>query len=246
MREGYRVRGKMKNARFAIFLPQVYRSPQSLFTRKEVRMDGPRHLTEDSVGCLNRILDSDTDVAIWRRRGIPAMHRLFRDGMPDDVPHVTLATSLADFASDLEKRDALQHPRWQPIVDDLRMLVSLYTSLSGAGRFRVRLERPKDDGCRLFHVDNVRLRLVVTYFGPGTEWIAENDLDRSGLNRGDNALVVKGKNVIRRVPRFSVAMLKGEKFSGRKNAGAVHRSPPIVEEALERFLVVIDELIEQT
>lgn len=208
-------------------------------------MDAPRHLTEDSVGCLSRIIDPDVDVAIWRRRGTPDMHRLFRDPRNLDIPHVTFATSLASLKRDLEKHDALQHQRWTPIADDLVTLSALYASLAGTERFRIRLEHPKDDGCRLFHVDQVRLRLIVTYLGPGTEWLAEADLNRDGLERGDNALVIRDHGGIRRVPRFCVAMIKGATFSGAPKSGGVHRSPPIVAEGLERFLVVIDELVEQ-
>ncbi len=209
-------------------------------------MTDPRHLTEDSADCLRRILDPDVDVVIWRRRGGPEMTRLFRlNPAPEDFPHVTFVTTADGLADALRQRDALQRAYWKPIADDVTAMVCLYVAVAGVERVRVRLEYPKDDGCRLFHVDNVRLRLVVTYLGPGTEWIAEPDLVRDGLERGDNALVMNdGKLVIRRVPRFSVAMLKGEKFTGVRKSGAVHRSPPIAAERLQRFLVVIDDVVD--
>lgn len=204
----------------------------------------PRHLTEDSATCLRRILDPDVDVAIWRRRGQPPMHKIFREPLPKDFPNVRFATSADTLEQDLVKHDALQRTLWLPIAEDLEALVRIYAAIAGIDRVRLRLEHPKDDGCRLFHVDSVRLRLVVTYHGPGTEWLAEHDLNRSGLERGDNALVIRGENVIRRVPRYAVAMFKGEKFTGVPKSGAVHRSPPIAVEGLERSLVVIDDAVE--
>ena len=74
--------------------------------------------------------------------------------------------------------------------------------------------------CPRFHVDNVPLRLLTTYAGPGSEWLREDQSPRrellTSLPPVDN---------IQHLSVGEVAVLKGEKWQGNEGAGLVHRSP---------------------
>lgn len=85
---------------------------------------------------------------------------------------------------------ALRSPSFAPqwlsewLSDDIVFLARLFQSLVGAARVLVRLEAIQDDACRRFHTDNVRFRLVTTYRGPGTGWIALAQRERPGGRPG--------------------------------------------------------------
>ena len=81
------------------------------------------------------------------------------------------------------------------------------------------------------HVDRVGVRMLVTYSGPGTEWLADADVDRARLGEAGQDLpddqngVMRPGAVIRSVAPFAVTLLKGEAWPGAEGFGAVHRSP---------------------
>lgn len=133
-------------------------------------------------------------------------------------------------------------PSRAALADDLRDLIGRFAALCGAPRVHAHLEAVEDDGCRKFHVDYVALRLLTTYVGPGTEWLAEDAVDRTALAPSDappdaaNAAVIRHPALVRRARAGDVLVLKGEAWPGNAGRGAVHRSPPI-EAARSRRLV---------
>jgi hypothetical protein len=54
---------------------------------------------------------------------------------------------------------------------DIEVLAELFLHVTGESEVRLRLEHVADDACRCHHVDAVRLRMLCTYAGPGTEWL---------------------------------------------------------------------------
>ena len=61
--------------------------------------------------------------------------------------------------------------------------------------------------CRKFHTDINDLRLLCTYFGPGTLWIKDNDF----ISKKNNALDFKcDKENIQQVETGDISMLKAQ------------------------------------
>jgi hypothetical protein len=81
------------------------------------------------------------------------------------------------------------------------------------------------DQCRIFHVDKVRLRLLTSFWGPGTEWLSEDNLMRQGLGSGHNELICRDQQQIRQLETAEIGLLKGELFPHNAGHGLVHRSP---------------------
>jgi len=102
-----------------------------------------------------------------------------------------------------------------------------------------------DDQCRKFHVDAVRLRLVTTYVGPGTEWVPGEAVDREALARlipcpaEANAAIVPVASAIHRAEAGHVLVLKGSRHENAAGGGAVHRSPPIEHRGALRVALVV-------
>lgn len=148
--------------------------------------------------------------------------RLRVAGAEETLPHA-IAEALAD---------AGVAPDWlaEWLVNDAMRLARLYREATRAGELRVRLETIEDDACRLFHVDFVRFRLVTTYRGPGTQWIAPSP-------QADPL----AEEPIRRLERGWVALMRGEKAASAELPALPHRSPPIAGTGVDRLFLAIDE-----
>lgn len=129
------------------------------------------------------------------------------------------------------------------IVEDVEQLLSEFRGLSDARRVRLTLTVKTTDSCRKFHADYVRLRLITTYVGPGTEWVPGRAVDRKLLAhppshpREANRKIVRDARAIRRTRAGDVLLLKGERAT--RDRSAVHRSPPIEARGLKRLVLTL-------
>jgi hypothetical protein len=121
---------------------------------------------------------------------------------------------------------------------DLEHLLCLAREAFDGGALRVRLDVVSNDGCRLFHVDHLRVRWICTYRGPGTQYVPDAAVDRSRLGTGTNAAIL-APDEVRSLQAGWVAALRGAGFPGAEDRAIVHRSPP-AEPAAPRIVLVID------
>ncbi|MBE7218568.1 MAG: DUF1826 domain-containing protein [Caulobacteraceae bacterium] len=121
----------------------------------------------------------------------------------------------------------------QPLLDDAAMLAHLFLLRTGAAELELRLERVTGDACRAFHRDNVRLRLVTTYVGPGTDYVADADAEAALRLQAGFA------GEVRRCPACALAWMRGSACA--KGAGLAHRSPPIAGTGAVRLVLVLSE-----
>ena len=75
-------------------------------------------------------------------------------------------------------------------------------------------------GCSRYHIDNVPMRLLVTYMGQGTEWLPNEIANRVAFEEGlPNEKIVKDNSKIKSIKTFNVAIFRGGA------AGLLHRTP---------------------
>ena len=75
-------------------------------------------------------------------------------------------------------------------------------------------------GCSRYHIDNVPMRLLVTYMGQGTEWLPNEIANRIALEEGlPNEKIVKDSSKIKSIKTFNVAIFRGGA------TGLLHRTP---------------------
>ncbi|MDC3958799.1 DUF1826 domain-containing protein [Polyangium jinanense] len=200
--------------------------------------DGSFRIGGDS-DVLTSIHDPSVNVAIWARL-LP----------PDLGPEIAARASRKDdfegiFDAAEIKEGRLFDPADEasPLRADVGRLLQLFAALSGVPRIQVFFGAVRNDQCRKFHVDYVRLRLVTTYLGPGTEWLPEDAVCREELDLAPpspaeaNRRIVRDASKIRRANAGDVVLLKGERYPDHERA-AVHRSPPIQELGLTRVVLV--------
>jgi hypothetical protein len=147
-------------------------------------MAGQRpYVIGDSPTVFSTLADPAVRLVVWQRAN-PCLH----EGYP------AFAQPTKDELSCL--------PDW--LATDIDRLGALYTALTDQD-WRVRLECADARTCPAFHEDAVRLRLLVTYRGPGTEWIVDPDDPH-----------------VREIPAGAVAAFKGRAWpSGER---LLHRS----------------------
>ena len=158
---------------------------------------------------------------------------------PDALPRLRFVGTLTDLQPHLRRAVAahVENPRWLArwMVEDVIDKAGLMAELTGAPLIDLRLDVVEDDRCRLFHVDHVRLRLMTTYRGPGTEWIPPHIA--AALAPG----ALPPPDTVRRLARGEVAVLRGGKDATPERPGVLHRSPSILGTGLTRLLLTIDE-----
>jgi hypothetical protein len=127
--------------------------------------------------------------------------------------------------------------RWSNVLGDL----------TGCQQVGVRLARVEEAMCPRFHVDHVLLRVVCTFEGAGTQFLAEADVDRRWLGhaaegRPDevSGLLCAGAQ-IHQAEVGDVVFLKGESWPGNGGRGAVHRSPRATAKE-HRLVMTLDAL----
>ncbi|MBV6751481.1 DUF1826 domain-containing protein [Pseudomonas chlororaphis] len=203
-----------------------------------------RQVQGEAPTVLGEILDEGVNLAVWQRRlpghiadfatlllslDEPLAESLSLE-MPDDEARPNLQ-GLASGFSDLEG--------YEGFLSDVSWLVSAYACLLGARRIGLRLRVLDKAMCPRFHVDHVPVRLITTYAGVGSQWLAEGAIDRRLLG---NAAAEPGEPaLIQQVDSGAVALLKGERWHGNEGFGLVHRSPP-VPEGERRLILTLDWL----
>lgn len=200
---------------------------------------------DDPAG-FELIYRNDINLVIWDRLNAPDLTSLMpaipdaRDVDPDAGPHLLRACSLgrdcADYLSGLLGLGS----HILALGEDMTRLAALFMAVGSASAVSVRLERLEHNGCRLFHADNVQLRLLCSYVGPGTQWLDENVVDRRALGSKSNARICRNRKRIRTLPRGAIGLFKGERWPHNAGRGIVHRSPPIAAKGQSRVLLCMD------
>lgn len=132
---------------------------------------------------------------------------------------------------------------------DLALLADLFGTLLGCPQVGWRIEVLRQAMCPRFHVDRTGIRLVCTWQGAGTEWLAEADADRRYLGAASGGLPDVASGLMRseqvgRSVAGEVLLLKGSLWQGNAGRGAIHRSPA-VDGDVPRVMLALDALWEQ-
>jgi len=132
------------------------------------------------------------------------------------------------------------------IVSDCELLAGMVTRATAGGgggdgqAISARLEALDTQPCPKWHADTVGARALVTFAGKGTQYLPNNRVRRGWDSIG--APVVAGVRVesggsgaeqhrlFEQAGAWDVLVLKGHACPGMAGMGAVHRSPPVVED----------------
>ena len=114
-------------------------------------------------------------------------------------------------------------------------------SLLNCKKIGVRIATLRSPMCPLFHVDNIKCRMLITLCGSGTQWISDQDVDwEVFLDRENKDIQIKENADIKQLATGHLSLLKGGAWNSNFN-GVVHRSP---HDENDRLILSIDPLFE--
>lgn len=193
---------------------------------------------------LTDIYLDKTNIVIWQRElseSLKSSVASFLQANPSFQASMTVSpesalTSLSDSLAD---------PQQTELCENIAELVAMFCCLFELKRVGLRLTALDRAMCPKFHVDNVPCRLITTYQGAATEWLAHQFVDRNKLGVGSNGKpdhesgLYQNQHDIRQLNCGDVGLLKGELWEGNENAGLVHRSPALAS-GERRLLLTLD------
>lgn len=114
--------------------------------------------------------------------------------------------------------------------NDILSLARRFTAFMAVEAVQLRLEGVTTDACRKIHADYTDLRLITSYAGPGTDYLARSAKpDESNLKR---------------LTTGDIGLFKG-RFYAAGHEPCLHRSPPIAGTGQARLVLVIDSPLDE-
>ncbi|MEA1675519.1 DUF1826 domain-containing protein [Nitrospirillum sp. BR 11163] len=197
-------------------------------------MTGAGILEDVNPAVLGRVSDPTVGLALWRRDRFPGVALdPWLDALPADrLPRGRFLVRLGDVDTVLVPLlDGAGAP--VALAADIVDLSRRFLDVAGGDWVDLRLEVVEGDACWKFHRDHVRLRLIATYRGPGTQVVAPIDaacaLARQRRYQGP----------LYEMPRHAVALFKG--CGEACGEGVVHRSPPIAGTGQARLVLCLNQ-----
>ena len=194
---------------------------------------------------LTHILRPEINLAVWQRDVPSAISTwLSRFGGEDlltqshdiDRP-LRIEDVAATLLSELRGSDPAAECGVAALAHDAKELAQFFAQLSGSSTVRLRLDWVTEQQCPRIHADRVSMRLLCTYRGPGTEWIA-NDVTLPSPD------VQPPESLLHRVGTGDVVIMKGLLDDGCASP-LRHRSPPLKGSAEWRLLLTLDPVSSQ-
>ena len=114
-----------------------------------------------------------------------------------------------------EIKDSIFYETW---INDIAHLCKIFSDIQNTNSISMWLGSKR--GCKRYHIDNVPQRLLVTYFGEGTEWLPDDAGDKIAyLNGEPNEKILKNSKRKQIVNEWDIAIFKGG------SEGLLHKTP---------------------
>lgn len=185
---------------------------------------------------LSAILRGSTNLAVWHR-DLPLDFTTSLKPLAFVAPFTATVEDTPETAVD-QLATRLPHPAPLDLLFDILRLAKAFAALADCGgEVRIRLEAITGPACHRWHADAVGLRMLCTYWGPGTQWLSLPGGAAVARALDPEALPC----AVSQISTGAVALLKGEAFAGNSGFGCIHRSPPAGPAERARLLLCIDE-----
>jgi len=186
--------------------------------------------------CFERIHDPAVELVIWERTLPTAMERWLDRLRPDQLPNGRLTVSAAHLVSAvttlLDEAPMPGGPMRDAFREDVIAIAERFMRVMDTDVVDIRLETLGDDGCWKFHRDYVVARMLVTYRGPGTQWVQPGE---SGAALSEQKAY---RGPLECFSPHAVGLFKGSRAGDGE--GIVHRSPSIDGMGVSRLLLCLN------
>jgi len=185
---------------------------------------------------LAEITNPQTSLVIWQRQLQSTILDWLLHRAPETLPHGRVLAKHDQIehavASMFKAKQKNDDEAAHMLKHDIIQLAKRFAAIARGDHVDIRLEVIQHDACRKFHLDNVALRLVTTYFGKNTQYVMP-EFNEQAL-REQSAYT----GPLKTIPDQSVAIFKGARIT--PGDGIVHRSPPIEGTGQTRLFLCIN------
>jgi hypothetical protein len=184
----------------------------------------PSVLEVNSLTALSHFKKSPHQLGIVRRQAPKNYHVFFEKIMQhpfnifDKIYKKTAEIDIKEILLEVISNDLLLDPCYENWIMDMGNITKAFCNILDTAAVGFWLGSKR--GCKRYHVDNVPLRMLVTYTGTGTEWLPHEAVDLDSFERGEpNEKIVINQSVIQFLNPWDISVFKG----GSK--GILHRTP---------------------
>jgi hypothetical protein len=199
--------------------------------------------TQSSI--LTEIYQPQYNISIWQRRLPTVMTDAINDMLQIRKPLTLVQRVRPDNTAEYIQDKLVGYTCAGLLSEDVASIADMFCCLFGVEEAGLRLSTLNSAMCPKFHVDQIPCRLVTTYTGTATQWLENNDLDRSKLGRGsigvadDLSGLFHSDLAVNKMQSDDVGLLKGSGWEGNESMGLVHRSPELMLNE-QRLLLTLD------
>lgn len=188
-----------------------------------------------STGVLDQIHQSGKNIVIYQR-DTSILNDTIQRVVQQNIEFRSTGTT---DAIERELKALFHSGKNQLIIQDILELLRLFKEITKANSFRLFLATINTNMCRKFHTDVNSLRMLCTYTGPGTLWVAEEgDHGNTTQNNQSSQDELPCQSMINQVDTGNVVILKGALYPDGNPV--LHRSPTIETTGQKRLLLRID------
>jgi len=194
---------------------------------------------------LTEIYQEEVNIAVWQNKLSDEVMQNVNSIMATSANLRVLITARPNNAVKNLVESAPELSDKQALCEYIAMLVDMFCTLFELKGVGLRLTTLDQAMCPKFHVDKVPCRLVTTFAGTATEWLAGSTVNRAKLGAGskgepdETSGLIHSTQDIQQLAIGDVALLKGEGWYNNENGGAIHRSPA-VKSNNKRLLLTFD------
>ncbi|MCY3605471.1 MAG: DUF1826 domain-containing protein [Gammaproteobacteria bacterium] len=199
----------------------------------------------DQLDVLADIYREEVNISVWQRT-LPEVLSNAAEHLLFERPHLQISRTVSPKnAYEILIKSLGNKAEPVALAADIAELAEMFCFLFDLKCIGLRLTALGHAMCPRFHVDWVPCRLVTTYQGRATQWLAHDRVDRGKLGAGNQGKSDEQSGLfshaddIQQIRQGDVALLKGEGWAGNEEAGLVHRSPQLNAGA-RRLLLTLD------
>ncbi|MEM9101388.1 MAG: DUF1826 domain-containing protein [Pseudomonadota bacterium] len=201
-----------------------------------------RAVVDNQPTALTNIYEDDVNMAVWQRQ----LSKKFIDAADNiliNKPQLHQSIIVSPHDAYFKVNRVLGNTQSSTILcEDITELVAMFCYLFEVEHVGLRLTVLKRAMCPRFHVDRIPCRLITTYRGVATQWLAQDKINREHLGThlpDEQSKLFNHISDIQSLYQGDVALMKGEYWEGNEGGGLVHRSPQVPKK-YSRLLLTLD------
>lgn len=200
---------------------------------------------DNSPMVLSEIFSENNSLVVWQRAKDKTISHYFSSIYNESGMGLRGVYSIESLRAELQEELPDREGKYAAI-EDIYLLSDMLTCLFNCDSVGLRLVPLASAMCPKFHTDNIQVRLVNTYLGPGTEWIppgsALSEFNKKPVNLASNTPEVNKTDVrVKQLSAFDVALLKGSAWENQEHMACLHRSCQVPANT-RRVLLTLDPM----